>query len=330
MARQFAAGLVVGERVDATFALRGKEMRSARTGEAYLSFELSDRSGRIGGIMFRPGRDAESLPVGTIVRVRGTVTAYRGVRRISVEGMNAAADHDPREILPSSLRDTGEMVRELRAHVRSVTDPGLAALLRAIFGDRALMRRFVTSPASRDGHHAHIGGLLEHTVAVAAICRRLADLYPHVEADILIAGALLHDIGVTDELEFAMSIDYTEAGRLLGHAILGERRMIAAAGPCTPALDPGVLDHLSHLMLAHHSAREDLRALKPRTLEATLLQQADQLDRLAADFITEASGAALVDEPWTTTGVSLRGPSRGEPAVRLHERRDEVAMVRSA
>ncbi|MBN2840646.1 MAG: HD domain-containing protein, partial [Coriobacteriia bacterium] len=330
MARQFASGLVVGERVDATFALRSQEIRSARTGEAYLSFEFTDRSGLVGGIMFRPGRDAESLPVGTVVRVRGTVTTYRGVRRISVESIRPAADYDPREILPSSMRDTGEMVRELRAHVRSVADPGLAALLVAVFGDRELMKRFVTCPASREGHHAHIGGLLEHTVAVAAICRRLADLYPVADADLLIAGALLHDIGVADELEFETSIDYTEAGRLLGHSALGERRVLAAARSCTPMPAPGVLDRLSHVILTHHAAGEDVGGVRPRTLEAMLLPQADRLDCLAAEFLTDARGASLVDEPWTAAGVSLRGPSRLERVVSAGEGHGGAVVARSA
>ncbi|MHB8740664.1 MAG: OB-fold nucleic acid binding domain-containing protein, partial [Coriobacteriia bacterium] len=178
MERQYAIGLQAGERVDVAFALRAKEMRSSRTGEAYLSLEFGDRSGSIGGIMFRPGREAESVPSGTVVNVRGTVTAYRGVLRISVETMRPAARYDLREIMPAGPRDADEMLEELRNHVRAIEDRGLGLLVRTIFADREFMKRFKACPATRSGHHAYIGGLLEHTVAVAGICRTMSDLHP--------------------------------------------------------------------------------------------------------------------------------------------------------
>lgn len=307
MGRQYAGAMTAGENVDATFSLRAKEMRSSRTGEAYLSLEFGDRSGRIGGIMFRPGRDAESVPTGTVVHVRGTVTEYRGVLRVSVDSMRPALRYELRELLPASPRDTLEMMAELREHTRAIKDTGLSALVKGVFGERDFMARFRACPASRSDHHAYVGGLLEHTVAVAGICRTMSDLYPQIDADLLLAGALLHDIGVVDALEFSTSIESTEQGRLLGAAILGERRLscVAAAGSASRC---DVLDQLRHMILCHDGETGAEGGLRPCTLEASVLAHAHQLDAHAASFIASARGAGMVGESWTGDGVRVIPP----------------------
>lgn len=302
MKRQQVVGLTAGERVDSIFAVRTKEMRAARTGEAYLTFDLSDRSGRIGAIMFRPDREAETLPTGTIVRVRGTVTSYRGVDRISIETIRPAARYDARDILPTGPRDEAEMLAELRSVMRAIKDRRLVAVLRTVFGDTAFMDRFKLSPGSQSHHHAYLGGLLEHTVAVARLCRGLAGLYPHLDLDLLLTGALLHDIGKVDELTFETGIDYTDEGRLLGHVVLGERRVrtaIAGLGDLIPA---ELAARLSHVMLAHHGELEWGSPMRPSTLEALVLHHADNLDAKAAGFIEATASAGFVEEAWTDSG----------------------------
>ncbi|MEA5074959.1 MAG: HD domain-containing protein [Coriobacteriia bacterium] len=313
MGRQYAGAMSAGESVDATFSLRAKEMRSSRAGEAYLSLEFGDRSGRIGGIMFRPGRDAESVPTGTVVHVRGTVTEYRGILRISVGSMKPALRYELRELLPASPRDTGEMMAELREHTRAIKDRDLSAVVKAVFGDREYMARFRSCPASRSDHHAYVGGLLEHTVAVAGICRTMSDLYPQIDDDLLLAGALLHDIGVVDTLEFSTSIELTEHGRLLGAAILGERRLSSVV---TATLDArsGVLDQLRHMILSHSGGPGAESGLRPCTLEASVLSHAHELDARAASLIASARGAGMVGESWTGDGVRVIPPR--SPATR--------------
>ncbi len=315
MPRQYTVSLRAGDRVDTTFALRSKEMRSSRTGEAYLSLEFADRSGRIAGIMFRPGREAESVPAGTVVAVRGTVTAYRGVLRVSVDSMKPASRYEPREILPASPRDVGEMISELREHVRAISDPGLAGLVKTVFGDHGFMRTFRACPASRSEHHAYIGGLLEHTVAVAGLCRRMADLHPEIDGDLLLAGALLHDIGVVDELEFRTSIEYTDRGRLSGHGVLGDRRLLAGAAIAERPLTQDVLEHLSHMVLSHHTRGDQDGLPRPRTLEASVLAQVDALDARTSGFIAEGRVAGMVGEQWTGGGIQAVRPRSGEPPV---------------
>lgn len=308
MERRFIAELAEGERVDAVFTLRGKEVRAARTGDAYLAVELSDRTGRMGGIMFRPAAEATSVPAGSVVRVRGTVTAYRGVLRISAESMRAVRQYDPAELVPSGTRDGSELLSELRVLVKSVRDPALASIVRRTFADSAFLKRFTACPASQSHHHAYIGGLVEHTVGVATLCRSLCDLYPHADADLLLAGALLHDVGKTEELQYASGIEYTDDGRMLGHVILGERRVRAVIESLGDAIPGDVATRLSHVLLAHHGELEWGSPKRPCTLEALMLHHADNLDAKTAGFIAAAASAARIDEPWTDSGNLFRRP----------------------
>lgn len=308
MDRQYAVSLKPGDRVDAVFAVRSKEMRAARTGEAYLTFDLADRTGQIGAILFRPGREALALPVGAVARVRGTVTSYRGTERISIESLRPAPHYDAAELLPAGTRETTELLSELRDLVASVKDRALAAILRAVFGDAEFMERFKVCPASQTYHHAYIGGLLEHTVSVASLCRSLVNLYPHADSDLLVAGALLHDIGKVDELEFTTSIEYTDEGRLIGHVLLGERRVRAAVTALGPLVPRGLASRLSHVLLAHHGELEWGSPKRPCVLEALILHHADNLDAKTAGFIAASASAGLAEEVWTDSANLFRRP----------------------
>lgn len=308
MARQYIATLVEGERVDAVFALTGKEIRAARTGDPYLAVELGDRTGRIGGIMFRPGAPAAELSVGSVVQVRGLTAAYRGVVRITIEQMRPARQHDPSDLLPSGTRDQEELISELRAHVKAISDRALSAVVRRVFADAGFMKRFKSCPASQSYHHAFVGGLLEHTVSVATLCRALCDIYPHADADLLLAGALLHDIGKVDELQYTTGIEYTDDGRMIGHVVLGERRVRAAIDSLGDSVSHETATRLSHVMLAHHGELEWGSPKRPCTLEALMLHHADNLDAKTAGFIAASASAARADEPWTDAGNPFRRP----------------------
>lgn len=308
MERRFIEMLEAGDRVDADFALRAKEMRAARTGEAYLTLELADRTGSIGAVMFRPGSEAVAVPAGSVVRVRGMVTSYRGVLRISAERLRAVSEFDLAEILPSGTRDSGELLAELRGLVASVTTPPLKALLRTVFGDREFMQRFKHCPAAQTYHHAYLGGLLEHTVSVASLCGHLADLYSHAERDLLIASALLHDIGKVDELEFGTDIRYTDEGRMIGHVLLGERRVRQAVDSLGDKVPADLAMRVSHILLSHHGELEWGSPKRPCTLEALMLHHADNLDAKTAGFIAASAGAGLVEESWTDAGNLFRRP----------------------
>ncbi len=328
MKAHYAATVCEGERVETVFAMPVKEMRSARTGEAYLSLEFADASGRIGGIMFRPGRNAMSVPEGSVVHVRGTVTSYRGVRRVSVESLGPATGFDVRDVLPAGTRDPDELVAELRALFRGIRDRRLAAVVRGVYGDRTFMERFRQSPGDPEGHHAYIGGLLEHTVTVASACRSLAALYTHADADLLLTGALLHDVGTVDTLVLEHGFGYTDEGRMLGHSVLGERRARGAARSSSGGLPEGTMLQLSHLILSHHGGPDSGGAVEPCTLEAGLLRHVVALDAAAGAHVEATAPAARAGERWAI-GHGRPGRALHVPGASSAEQAGDVVTLRA-
>lgn len=314
MKRQFAATLGAGDAVDTDFVVRSADVRSARTGETYLALEFSDRSGRVGGIMFRPPREAEAIPAGTVVRVRGKMTSYRGALRVSVSGMRPTENSDSRDLLPVGPRDEKELLAALRSLVRSIVEPGLARLVREVFGDAGLMRRFKICPATESAHHAYVGGLLEHTVAVAMLCRGIADVYPEIDADLLLAAALLHDVGVVDEIACSASLELTDEGRLFGHVALGDRRLHAVIERLGEGISPGLATRLEHAVMAHHADGAGNGA-EPCTLEALALAHADATDAAAAGFAAAIAGGRASDQTWTDAANAFGRPMRAPSAL---------------
>lgn len=299
MKAQYARDLVEGARVDSQFALRSRDIRSARTGDAYLSLELADRTGAIPGVMFRPSPVDESVPLGSVVRVRGTVTTYRGVRRVSIDALRPVDAYDPRDLLPTGTRDRDEMLVELRAAVKRISDARLRAVVRAVFGAPGFIEAFSSCPAGSGRHHAYVGGLLEHTLAVAALCEALVIAYPRADRDLLLAAALLHDVGKTEEISLDSAFGYTDAGRLVGHVVLGERIVSRAIDGLARPIAPDVALRLVHAVLSHHGEREWGTPCRPCSLEALLLHHADNLDAQAASFLEAVSGAAVLEQRWS-------------------------------
>jgi 3'-5' exoribonuclease len=300
--------LAEGMKVDAAFALRGKEMRAARTGDAFLSLELADRTGQLPAVCFRPQPDTSAIPVGSVVRVRGTVTSFRGQKRISVESMRAENAVDPMDFIAAGSRPTDELVAEFKLLAASVRDPQMRKVLRAVFGDAEFFARFARCPGAQTYHHAYTGGLIEHTVAVAGMCRSLAEQYPQTDADLLVCAALLHDVGKCDELAFDTSIQYTDQGRLLGHVVLGVQRVHDAIARARLKIDSGRLLRLEHAMLSHHGELEWGSPKRPSTFEALLLHHVDNLDAKAAGFVALLGAASRVEETWTDAGNLFRRP----------------------
>ncbi len=195
----------------------------------------------------------------------------------------------------------------MRELVKSVKEPSCKRILRQVFGDKAFFSQFVSCPGSQSYHHAYLGGLLEHTVSVARLCRSVAETYPGVDADLLVTAALLHDIGKVDELTAEVSIEYTDAGRLLGHVVLGTTRIRTAVQRC-PSVDADLAVRLQHAVLSHHGELEWGSPKKPSTLEALLLHHADNLDAKAAGFTSLLCGAGAADERWTDAANLFRRP----------------------
>ncbi len=243
------AGLRAGDDVDGVFACSRKDRLQARSGLPYLALELRDRSG---AIQARAFRDADLLAGrferGDLVRVRGRVDRFREELQIEVRDVTRAEAADPAEFLPRAYRDLDELDGFLEHLAREVHDPGYAALLERLLGDGALRADWRRAPCTRGGHHAYLGGLLEHTVAVATLALEACQLHPRLNSDLLICAAIVHDIGKTREFEYGAEVTLSDAGRLLGHLVLGEQLLV----PRMDGLEADKRLALLHCLLSHH------------------------------------------------------------------------------
>jgi len=259
--------------VEGVYAVARKQKLRTRTGAPYLALELVDSSGRIEA---RVWNDVELLDSrfaeGDAVRVLGRVERFRDRLQLDVRSLEPAEVADPAALAPALRRDADELDGFLEFLAGEIAHPGLKTTVAKFVRDVKLRTRLRGLPATPDGHHSYAGGLLEHTVGVATICRETAQLHPRLRSDLLLAAALLHDVGRTAELGPAPLFRPTEEGRLLGHVHLGLRLVEERAA----GLDPEVRAQLLHAVAAHHDARA------ARTAEAAVLYHANQLDGVAA------------------------------------------------
>jgi 3'-5' exoribonuclease len=243
------AGLRAGDDVDAVFACSRKDRLTARTGTPYLALELRDRTG---AIQARAFRDADVLAGrferGDLVRVRGRVDRFRDELQVEVRAIARAEGADPADFLPVAYRDVEELDGFLEHLAREVHDREYAALLESLLGDAALRADWRRAPCTRGGHHAYLGGLLEHTVAVATLAVEACTLHPRLNSDLLICAALVHDLGKTREFALGADIALTDEGRLLGHVPLGQQIVDAHADGMSDARRLA----LAHCILCHH------------------------------------------------------------------------------
>jgi 3'-5' exoribonuclease len=259
--------------VEGVYAVARKRRLRTRGGSAYLALELVDPSGRIEG---RVWNDVDLLDArfgeGDAVRVLGRVERYRDRLQLDVRSIEAAPDEDPSVLAPAMRRDPDELEGFLEFLAGEISNASLRDLVAAILDDPEIRRRLRALPAAPGGHHDYAGGLLEHTVGVATICRELCQLHPRLRSDLLLAAALLHDIGRTAELTPGPGFRPTAEGRLLGHVHLGTRLIEAQSA----ALDSDARAELLHAVACHHDARA------AKTAEAAVLYHANQLDAVAA------------------------------------------------
>jgi 3'-5' exoribonuclease len=267
------AELAEDRTVDAVFAVARKRRLTTRAGKPYLAVELVDPSGRIEG---RIWNDVELLDrrfaEGDAVRVLGRVERFDGRLQLQVRAVEAA-DTDPATLAPTMRRDADELEGFLEFLAAEVAHPELAAVVTEILGEPEVRDGMRLLPAAgADGHHGYAGGLLEHTVGVATLCRETAQLHPRLRADLLLAAALLHDVGRVRELGHGPAFRPTTEGALLGHVQLGIRLVDEHAG----GLESEPRAELLHAIAAHHDRNLG------RTAEAAVLYHANQLDAQAA------------------------------------------------
>jgi 3'-5' exoribonuclease len=290
---QRVATLRSDEEVDAVFACTRKERQISRAGTPYLTLELRDSSGSIRARAFR---DADVLAGrferGQLVRVRGRVQRFRDELQIELRAIEPASgdEADPARFLPTAYRDRDELEGFLEHLAREVYDPPLKGLLEAVLGDRPLRAQIRQAPCSlpqqTSGHHAYLGGLLEHTVAVATLALELCTLHPRLDRDLLLGAALVHDLGKTREFAYGAEIARSREGALLGHVELG-LRVIAEHAPA--ALDGERRLALEHCVILHHGP-EPSSGQRFASAEALALYRLNALDAQVKGVLEHGAG----------------------------------------
>ncbi len=275
---QFVELLQDGDTVDDYFLAARKDLRTTANGNQFLGMVFKDRTGEVGGIHWtNPGGLAGNFEVNDVVKVRGRVQTYQERLQLKVETVVSLRDgeYDPKDLVDEPV-DTDQACKEFGAILATVEDPHLKQLVDAFWNDAAFRDLFAGASAGKRWHHGYRGGLLEHCLEMARLVDAVCTVYPVLNRDLLIVAALLHDAGKLEELSQDMAVDYTDAGRLMGHIVIGtgmaEKRIAEIDGfPEATRL------HLLHLILSHHTLLENGSPMVPKTREAMIFGHIDDM-----------------------------------------------------
>lgn len=307
MKSAYVADLTPDAAITTFFLVCEKELRLTREGKPFLRLELGDRSGTIEARLWENAEPVSAtFNRDDIVKVQARVENYRGKTQLSLDRIRPAEANevDLADYFPHSAEDADKLYARLLAHAASLANPWLRQLVASVIEDPAIAPRLKRAPAAKAMHHAFLAGLLEHVVGLCDLCRVVAAHYKEIDSDLLLTGAILHDIGKVDELSYERSIQYTTEGQLLGHIIieleLVSKKMDAIAG--FPA-DLKLL--VKHLLISHHGEYEFGSPKLPSFREALVLHFLDNLDSKmgAARAALDAEGGS--DELWTSFSPAL-------------------------
>lgn len=270
-----------GERVTSIYMCKQKNAATTKNGKPYENVLLQDRTGTLDAKIWEPNSmGIEEFEALDFVEVQGEITVFNGAMQMSIKRVRKCAEgeFDMKDFLPVSSRDIEEMYAELMTLKNKVGNTYLRRLLDSFFvDDTELIKNFKLHSAAKSVHHGFVGGLLEHTLGVTNLCDCFADRYPMLNRDLLITGAMLHDIGKLKELSDFPSNDYTDDGQLLGHIIIGVE-MIGKSADKTEGFPAKLEAELKHLIVSHHGEYEYGSPKKPAIMEAFALNFADNMD----------------------------------------------------
>ncbi len=286
MAKKYVNDLKEGKSFISFFAVRSKELKEYDN-KPYLVLELVDKTGRIDGVVWdNVERVNQELQRGDLVKVQGVVTAFRDILEIKVKNIRKAksSEYQLSDFLPESKRNREELFKIFSEKVKSLKNPYLKKLLEAYLSDSELCRKLKDAPAGKLWHRSYLGGLLEHTLGIVYICEAMCKLYNMIDRDLLIAGALIHDMGKIEAYECTALIDHSDAGRLEGHLSLGYRIALGKLEEI-PDFPEELKKRLLHLVLSHQGKLEYGSPVVPMTIEALALYYANEMDSKASGFI---------------------------------------------
>lgn len=301
--KQFISELSPGGTADGLFLISLAQQNQARNGP-YWRVVFKDSSGSVEGKIWSPlSQQHPDLKAGNICEVQGRVTVYRERNEIAVDALRVLSEEECAQVhlgdfMLASSRDSDTMLQELEELCRkNFTHGPWKKFYRSLLKDEEISSRLRVSPAAKGMHHAYAGGLLEHTLGVATTSMALADLYPQLDRQVLLAGALCHDLGKIWELSSGLVIDYTTEGRLIGHInIISEKiePFLRKSG-----LEPELVSHLKHLILSHHGTREFGSPTLPATIEAQILHFSDNIDAKINQFTGALEAVPDGEEGWS-------------------------------
>ena len=277
---KYIESLREGERINEVYLCKFKQAALTKAGKPYDNVILQDKTGTLDAKIWDPGSvGIDEFDAMDYVAVTGDITSFQGNLQLSIKRVRKVGEgeYDPKDYLPATDKNVDEMYAELMSFVNSVKNPYLSRLLHSFFDDADFAKAFKFHSAAKSVHHGFVGGLLEHTVSVTRNCDYFAQNYPFLNRDMLLTAAMFHDIGKLKELSTFPENDYTDAGQLLGHIIIGTEWI----GEKIREIDgfPEVLaNELKHCILAHHGELEYGSPKKPALAEAMALNIADNAD----------------------------------------------------
>ena len=281
MKKIFIRDIKERDNVADAFLVSKKETGISKSGKPYLNLRIMDSTGEMEA---RVWDDAEEVGRGfnrnDVAQIKGFAVAYQGGIQLNVSSVKPIAEgqYSLRDFLPASATGPGELAAGLDSVIESIKDRHVKALLKAIFADADIRERFITAPAAKSMHHPYLGGLAEHVLSICGLAEKIVEHYGEsINRDLLIAGAILHDIGKIYELSYERAFDYTDEGRLLGHITIGIE-LIDKKAQSIPDFPREISMHIKHLVLSHHGQLEFGSPKRPKTIEAIILSYLDDLD----------------------------------------------------
>jgi 3'-5' exoribonuclease len=283
------------------FLVRDKILGMAKNGRPYMTLKLMDCTGEVEGRIWDRVDELSALfNKDDFVQVSGKASVYMGKMQLVVQDLQKIEESaiNLSDFLPVSNRPVAEMVAELTAFVEGLTDHALKDLMRAFLADDDFMTGYTRAPAAKTMHHVYLGGLLEHSLSVAALANDISQRYPDLNRDLLVVGALLHDVGKVAELRYQRSFEYTDAGKLLGHIVIGVE-LVETKLRALQDFPQDLAVHLKHLLLSHHGQYEYGSPKRPKTMEAVILNFLDDLDSKINGVRTHIDREPDSNSSWT-------------------------------
>ncbi len=304
MAHKFINEINPGETIDDIYIVKDPILRSTTRGDLYIAMFLQDRTGQVNGRMWQATETIyKALPKPGFVHIQGRSELYQNNLQViinnvsAVDGSNVSID----DFLAQTDKDTKQLFDDIKKLVSQVKNPQLKALVGAFLDDAELMEKFQRAPAAMKMHHNYIGGLLEHTHNMLQVAVAILPLYPDVQADLVLAGIFLHDIGKTEELSYDMAFSYTDSGQLIGHIskslVMINQKADALRSKGTQ-IDQTVLDAIGHIILSHHGQYDFGSPKLPATAEAFMVYYIDDLDAKMSQ-VTALIESDTSDSNWT-------------------------------